>query len=342
VRLTIDMRLQKTAAEIVEQHIRAANCDRGAAVVIDPATGYLLASVTYPWEGAAEAANIQALGEGFFEASGFQASLLDRPRYGLYPPGSAFKLVTATAALQVKDDAENEAFECRRLPDGRVGNFVRGWGRPIRDDILDAAPHGMVKLAGGIVHSCNAYFAQLGAYVVGPERLLRTADLFGIRVATPNTPAQLRDALAQASYGQGQVVATPLQMARVAAAICNGGVSCPVAWVPAEGSPAGWRVMPAEHALLLSQTMRSVVTEGTGRGAKNAAVPVAGKTGTAELRDRPSHAWFVGFAPYGRPAAKRIAFAVIVENGRYGGRVAAPLAGDIAAAAARLGLIDRE
>jgi hypothetical protein len=80
VRLTIDMRLQKTAAEIVEQHIRAANCDRGAAVVIDPATGYLLASVTYPWEGAAEAANIQALGEGFFEASGFQASLLDRPR----------------------------------------------------------------------------------------------------------------------------------------------------------------------------------------------------------------------------------------------------------------------
>jgi cell division protein FtsI/penicillin-binding protein 2 len=176
---------------------------------------------------------------------------------------------------------------------------VRGWGHPVRDDILDKVPHGTVNLSRGVVLSCNAFFAQLGTYVVGAERLQRIADLFGIRVASPNTSTQLRDALPQASYGQGQVVVTPLQMARVAAAICNDGMSYP-------------------------------------------AVPVAGKTGTAELRDKPSHAWFVGFAPYSRSATKKIAFAVIIENGQYGGRVAAPLAGDLAAAAARLGLIDRE
>ena len=88
--------------------------------------------------------------------------------------------------------------------------------------------------------------------------------------------------------------------------------------------------------------MRGVVTDGTGRGAATAGVMVAGKTGTAELRDRPSHAWFIGFAPYGPPGGKKIAFAVILENGRYGGRVAAPLAAEITSAARRLGIFDRE
>jgi peptidoglycan glycosyltransferase len=66
-------------------------------------------------------------------------------------------------------------------------------------------------------------------------------------------------------------------------------------------------------------------------------VPIAGKTGTAEVDDARAHAWFVGFAPYG--PAPRIAFAVIVENGGYGGRVAAPLAGDVVSAARARGLL---
>jgi cell division protein FtsI/penicillin-binding protein 2 len=341
VRTTIDIRLQKEVARLLEQHVRVAQQKKGAAIVIDPATGDLLASATYPWAGASEAVNVLALGAEDTNLSGFEDSLFDRPRYGLYPPGSSFKLVTAAAALQVRDNVESETFECKRLSDGRIGNAVRGWSRPVRDDILDTAPHGKVNMAAGIVHSCNAYFAQLGTYVVGAEPLLRMADHFGIRVASPNTPAQLRDALPQAAYGQGQVVATPLQMARVAAAVCSGGKALPVRWVPGAASPPQ-QVMPAEHTRLLGHYMRRVVTEGTGRAAGASAVPIAGKTGTAELRNQPSHAWFVGFAPYSASAGKKIAFAVIVENGRYGGRVAAPLAAEIVSAAARLGLVDRE
>jgi peptidoglycan glycosyltransferase len=93
---------------------------------------------------------------------------------------------------------------------------------------------------------------------------------------------------------------------------------------------------------MLAEYMRGVVKEGTGRSVAGSPVPIAGKTGTAELQNRPSHAWFIGFAPHTGPAARKIAFAVIVENGRYGGRVAAPLAAEIVGAAARFGIIDRE
>ena len=82
--------------------------------------------------------------------------------------------------------------------------------------------------------------------------------------------------------------------------------------------------------------MREVVTAGTGRSLAGHRVPIAGKTGTAEVNHAASHSWFVGFAPYGSP---RIAFAVILENAGYGGRVAAPLAGDIVAAAEAAGLL---
>jgi len=90
------------------------------------------------------------------------------------------------------------------------------------------------------------------------------------------------------------------------------------------------------------------VTQGTGRRAGGAAVAMAGKTGTAELADAPSHAWFIGFAPAGlgphgsvatAAAARKIAFSVLIENGVYGGANAAPAAAEIVNAAARLGLI---
>ena len=89
--------------------------------------------------------------------------------------------------------------------------------------------------------------------------------------------------------------------------------------------------------------MRGVVTSGTGRRLSAIRPDIAGKTGTAELATAPSHAWFIGFAPYtDTPQAgtdHRITFAVLAENGHYGGTAAAPIAGDLVLAAKELGLI---
>jgi peptidoglycan glycosyltransferase len=89
-----------------------------------------------------------------------------------------------------------------------------------------------------------------------------------------------------------------------------------------------------------------VVTIGTGKSLGNSPVAIAGKTGTAELAGAASHAWFVGFAPYeaapkngAAPKTKRIAFAVLVENGQYGGTASAPIAGELVLAARDLGLL---
>jgi penicillin-binding protein 2 len=84
--------------------------------------------------------------------------------------------------------------------------------------------------------------------------------------------------------------------------------------------------------------MRDVVLGGTGRSLRDHPWRIAGKTGTAELSGKPSHSWFVGFAPFG-PATRRIAFAVLIENAGYGAGSAAPAAGEIVSAAALAGLI---
>jgi peptidoglycan glycosyltransferase len=84
--------------------------------------------------------------------------------------------------------------------------------------------------------------------------------------------------------------------------------------------------------------MRGVVTSGTGRRLAAIQPEIAGKTGTAELENAPSHAWFIGFAPFDQ-SGQRIAFAVLAENGRYGGTAAAPIAGDLVLAAQQLHLI---
>jgi peptidoglycan glycosyltransferase len=340
LRLTIDVRLQNKVAELLKQQILSSGLHSGAALVIDPATGNLLACVSYPWPDLMKSGNASDQDEisGNSEAAN---TLLDRSRYGLYPPGSSLKLVTSIAALESKPDVEVLRCDCRRLPDGRVGNHVRGWGKPIRDDVRDKEPHGSVDMAKGLILSCNAYFAQLGTYVVGAENLMRAAEFFGIRAASPNTPAQLKEALPQASYGQAQVLVSPLQMARVAAAIGNQGRVLPVSFLSGGTVSQFKTCLSAERASRLALYMRRVVTEGTGREAAGAVLPIAGKTGTAELANAPAHAWFVGFAPYNW-GIREIAFSVLIENGRYGGSVAAPVAAKIVDAAAELKIIGRE
>jgi peptidoglycan glycosyltransferase len=273
--------------------------------VLDPATGELLAIASYPWPDLVSPGRIQLPVE--------PAALLDRARYGLYPPGSTFKLVTAAAALNRASASALPPFMCEGLAGGRVGARIPGVSRPVRDDVLDRSAHGRVDLRKGLVLSCNAYFAQLALYL-GPDALAGAAAPAQIQVSSSR--ARLGPTLPHAGYGQGEAVASPLRMARAVAAIATDGIIREASIVRTEGQG------PATEVRWLRP--------------QDAAFPIAGKTGTAEVSGAPSHSWFVGFAPYDSP---RIAFAVIVEHAGYGGRTAAPLAGDIVTAAQAAGIL---
>ena len=336
VHMSIDARLQLRAAQILQTHLAKLGKQKGAVVIMDPASGDLLASVSYPWPSEAQFNTLAANARTPMPSE----DLLDRARFGLYPPGSSFKVVTAIAALRKDPSLVHQRYECIRLPDGRVGDYV--WKREIRDDVQDRVPHGNIDMQQGIVVSCNAFFAQLGANSIGAGALFDTANKLGIAVARPNTEKQLHQFLPQASYGQGQVVVSPFQMARVAATIANNGSEPEGRWIIDETNPrvrTPEPLLPPSLASEIAGFMRGVVTQGTGRALASSPIPIAGKTGTAELAKAPSHAWFIGFAPYTQKPAKQIAFAVLVENGQYGGTAAAPIAGEIVAAARQLGLI---
>jgi cell division protein FtsW (lipid II flippase) len=329
VRLTLDARLQQRVARALRAGIERGAHTRGAAVVLDIATGEVLASVSYPWPSGIAAA--AAPDDRQADA------LLDRVRYGVYPPGSTFKLLVAAAALRTHPELQTAAHMCVRLPGGRVGNVIKGWSRPVRDDVKDLTPHGAVDLHEGLVVSCNAYFAQL-AMQLGPRPLLDAVSLFQIEAARPSTLAALRSTLPYAAYGQADVLASPLKMARVVAAIAGDGRVRPARWTAddPEATDDAPRLLGEADAQRLARYMRDVVTSGTGRTLLGNATPIAGKTGTAEVDGRPAHSWFIGFAPYG--GSRPIAFAVLVENAGYGARSAAPVAGEIVDAARELGL----
>jgi cell division protein FtsW (lipid II flippase)/cell division protein FtsI/penicillin-binding protein 2 len=337
VHTPIDARLQVRAATALRDRIEAGGQAHGAAVVLDAVTGDVLASATYPWPTPRELRQPAGLPPAANEASTRSARVLDRARYGLYPPGSTFKLLVAGAALRA--GAETDSFTCTRLPGGRVGNYIRGSSRPVRDDPMDKNPHGSVDLHRGVVVSCNAYFAQL-ALRLGPRPLLDAASMFQIDVARSATSDGLRPTLPHAGYGQGQVVVSPLKLARISASIATGGVIAPVRWLSGHHDPRAQspRFLSQGDAARLGRAMRAVVTSGTGRSLATSSIPIAGKTGTAEVGEGAAHSWFTGFAPYGA-TGRRIAFAVIIENAGYGARAAAPVAGELVAAASELRLI---
>ncbi len=328
IHLTIDIRLQLRAKAILEGQLQKTHNRSGAAVVLDAATGDVLAMVSAPAPDP----------PGTRSAAPPPDELLDRARYGQYPPGSTFKLVTAMAALRGNPELKHRTFLCRTLPDGRAGAVIAGWNRPIKDDIGDHA-HGTLDMQKAIVVSCNAYFAQLGVHDVGSKALAETAERLGI---STGDPAELRKALPFASYGQGPVLISPFKMARVAAAIANGGRMPEGRWVGDASNPrndAPLEVLPLAQAEFLAGAMRRVVTEGTARHAMAGdTAAIAGKTGTAQLDSGMPHAWFTGFAPF--EGGHRLAFAVLVEHGGYGGAVAAPVAREVMAAAKELGLME--
>ncbi|HXT71466.1 MAG TPA: FtsW/RodA/SpoVE family cell cycle protein [Vicinamibacterales bacterium] len=341
VRLTIDGRLQLAVASILERAVKASGSGKGAVVVLDAATGQVLASVSWPL-------GTEGPRESFSEPSSENDSrgrFLDRARYALYPPGSTFKVVTAAAALRQNPAAADQHFSCTRLPSHRIGVRIPGFGPPVVDDVKDPDPHGDIAMHDAMVRSCNAYFAQL-AVALGSDALAQTAATAGITLNSSKAADRVRANLPHAGYGQGEVVTTPLRMARVVAAIASDGMlrEAPLAMPRATGAGAPKLVgietafVPPGGARQIASYLRDAVTGGTGRLLRDHPARIAGKTGTAELDEAASHAWFVGFAPYS-PSTRRIAFAVVLENAGYGGVSAANVAGQVATSATTLGII---
>ena len=346
MRLALDIRLQVRVAALLKDGVGRAGLREGAAVVMTP-EGDLLASVSYPWPVVPPRLMSKPGGDTTVDDS--DPRLLDRARYGVYPPGSSFSVVTAAAALRTDPALDKLAFTCERLPDHRVGKQLPDWPMPVRDDPADHSPHGRVDMQRGLIVSCNAYFAQLGLRLGAPA-LEETASLFDISLSQPESHETVRAVLPYEAYGQGQVLATPFKMARVAAALAADGAMPQGRWVIDESNrrtDAPRTVLAPGQARLLSALLRRAVVEGTGRSVRDVMPAIAGKTGTAEVQDAAAHAWFVGFAPYETEAATprviarpaRVAFAVLVEHGEDGGAVAAPIAGGIVAAAKTLGII---
>ncbi len=339
--LTIDSRVQRVA----EQQLRGRP---GAIVALDPRTGAVLASASSPGYSPAR------IDEDWGSlTSDSRAPLIDRTRQALFPPGSTFKVVTLTAAYGAGVATSQTTYPGPATIE--IGNA------PIRN--FESNAYGRLELVTATAKSVNTVFAQL-ADDLGPNRLVEQAGRFGFGETPPlelpakaslmPDPAEMtRWETAWAGVGQpvgehrspaGPQVTT-LQMALVAAGIANGGEVMRPYLIdrivdPAAGtaSPLGvtrprlWtRATDSVTAAQVAAAMREVVRRGSGTRAAVPGVAVAGKTGTAEIgKDAPTHAWFIGFAPYESP---RVAVAVVLPYAGTGGRAAAPVASEVIAAA---------
>jgi len=353
LRLTLDLDLQRAAEEAMADKV-------GAAVVLDPRSGAVLALVSHPsfdpnlfsgrltresW------ASLTAHGEDPLHNRAIQSS---------FSPGSTFKILLTIAALEEKVITPETTFYC---PGGAKihGQWRRCW-KP--------GGHGHVDLHEAIRSSCNVYFYRVGE-ALGIERIARWArafgygstaglDLPGESAGNVPDPAWKRRVYGETwwpgetvsvAIGQGALEVTPLQQAILAAAVANGGkIYRPYLVSSVEDNARPERRMEAAPSLVrrislrpetletVRQGMWAVVHEpgGTARSARVTGRDVCGKTGTAqvhkgsvgmdnkdmeyELRD---HAWFIGFAPAEEP---QLAWAIFVEHGGHGGTAAAPVA----------------
>ncbi|GAA3122234.1 penicillin-binding transpeptidase domain-containing protein [Streptosporangium carneum] len=291
LRTTIDLRVHRAAAKALE------SVDKPASLVaLRPSTGEILAVANKP--------------------GGFNRALL-----GHYPPGSTFKVVTASA-LVADGMTAGERVACPA--EQNIGGF------PFHN--AGFKDYGTIPLREAFAHSCNTTFGRLSVDRLGGRRLADVARSFGfdgpVDPGVPAVRARFPDTrddtdLASASIGQGRVLTSPLNMATVAAAIADG------SWRPPRLVETGLLPQAAQPRKLepavvraLRTLMPAVVVEGTA-SAVSFPAGTAGKTGTAEYgtgKEPPSHAWFIGYRG-------DLAFSVIVEGGGAGSKVAAPIAG---------------
>lgn len=322
---TIVPAIQKTLYARLSTHAR------GAGVVLDPASGAVLAIASVP------AFDPNTIETGFAALNANASSpLLDRALDGLYPPGSTFKIFTAASALDSGAVSMASHFEDPGYL--TIGDFT------LHNDESEAT--GYSDLTRAFALSSNVDFAQI-ALKMGTDSFYEYLTKWGIGDSldfqlptehdrVPGKDTVVPGELAQMGFGQGALLMTPLRMVLVASAIANGGNEPRpylVRQIVRDGTVSsvfstGTLASPvsADVAANVKKMMVAVVQYGTGTVARLPHVVVAGKTGTATNPQGKAHSWFVCFAPADHP---RVAVAVIVENAGYGADVAAPIARDV-------------
>ncbi|MDI6771877.1 MAG: penicillin-binding protein 2 [bacterium] len=334
------LNLNATLQEVAERGLRGRT---GAVVVMDPRSGEVLALASAPtfdpglFSGGISPANWHRL------TADRRLPLMNRSVESTYEPGSVFKIVTGLAALGEGVARRDSRFEC-------TGSLQLG-----RWIFRDLAAHGTLNFIKGTAVSCNVMFWQLGR-ALGEDRLERYARALGLgRVTGIDLPGEAAGLVPSSgwkqrvwqepwypgdtlnmSIGQGFVLTTPVQIARMLGAVATGGKLVRPRLARRVLAPDGTEVMvfgretedapltltpAALHAL--REGMRAVVEGGTGAAAAVPGIAIAGKTGSAENPRGIPHAWFAGYAPIEGPA---LVVVVFVEHGRRGGEVAAPIA----------------
>ncbi len=331
--LTIDMRAQLAA----EKELRG---EKGACVVMDPRSGEVLAMVSAP--GYDLNSFVPGITHDLYDRymSDIGKPLLNRAAGGLYAPGSIFKPVVALAGLKLGYPPD-ETCEC-------TGVYILG---KMRIRCASRWGHGAVDMRSAIMKSCNPYFCNLGMDI-GTNAIVSAAYELGLGAKTgidfgldsagviPDADWKMRTYgekwfmgdLAQMSIGQGMLLVSPLQMARMAGAIGTGYLVTPKL-LPGTGTERRKIGFSRRSLDVVRDGMRLVVTGGTGRRAgRGLAVDLCGKTGTAEIgkgETRRKNTWFIAYAPAREPS---VAIAMLVENGDSGGGTAAPKARNVLAA----------
>jgi peptidoglycan glycosyltransferase len=336
---TLDVRAQQVA-------LRALGDNCGSVVAIEPTTGRVIVMANRPTYD-------PNLVEGRYNEIGrirancpVPAPLLNRATAGSFVPGSTFKVVTASAALE----SGRYTMETRKTDPG----YCIEYGKHV-NNYDTTRPFGSITLFQAIQYSVNSFFCEIGKEL-GPGPIIQEMKDYGFYSLPPlETPADERRISGlyhngrlfepqsaadvdpgRLAFGQTELQVTPQQMAMVAAAVANRGVLMEPYVVDRILSPKGkvvtrtrqhvlGRTLSPHNAQVLSLAMEAVVRAGTGVAAQIPGVRVAGKTGTAETgRAGRNQTAFIAFAPVGAP---KVAIAVMLENQTgVGGTTAAPIA----------------
>lgn len=354
--LTIDSKIQTAAEDAFEAQLdilskseKTRKAQAGVVIAMDPRTGEILAMVSKPsydpnmFVGELSSKDLRYL-------SSSPSPQPNRAVSHTYPPGSTFKVITALAALEQGKVSLRDSFFCTGK-DSASGKscwtIERGRG------------HGKLDIVGGISESCNIVFYELGRRV-GIDDLAEAARVFGLGCSTgmimfprdqaglvPDREWKRRNfkgydqrwyplETLDVAIGQGALLVTPLQLASVYAAIAQKGVLHQPMIVKRILTLDGKTVREYQPTVMnrlsisdkswdiLQQGLEKVTSQGTARAAfSDFPVQVAGKTGTAENPQGPSHAWFACYAPCEAP---EIVVLVMIEHGSSGAAYAAPVA----------------